>query len=772
MTRALFFLFAILSCKAYQSPEEYPLNVIAFFPGEIPPDAPPFFFAASAISNAFRVAVDLINNKTCNFPDILQNTKLVIREYDDALTPTVALEEFLRIANSGESLVLGVVEEVIAIPASTIGNVFDVATLSPYSPGSVLGDKRKHPYFSRLYVSVLQEVEVLQEQLLYFASIGGRGWTDVAVLSNIQDSNIDFSFSFIAATEDNDLQVLSFQQIFVEQQNLEIEFNEIKKSGARVIVTSIVLDLNYVMDQAEEFGLIGENFVWCSSSSSTLSLLPSTTLQGLLVSDMYLDSEAPNRECYLGGIAADPTTAAPFPLSPLLYFDNMDTVVTAAFAIDTLDKMEMLDQRIPAQLWADVIRNVSFSGGSGDVSFFSNGDRVADIEVSYFDFQQGLVPFSQFTDGELIQLSDVVWYSNSTELPDLDIRPPFHYWSCKDGEERFDPSGKTISISSPNGSSAVYIESGYHCDAFIDCDNMSDERYDCKTNYVIIFIVFGILTVLLMLAAVCIFVLVLLFGFILKYPRVRACSPSFLIILLVSIFIGYSSIFAFFGKPHPISCAFQPWLLGLPCVSMIAALSVKNYRVYKIFSSPLKKVRVSDLQLLCWWIAIVLPALVIIVLWTIISTPTADFVDRDERDHYVCVTGGFTGSPGGYVFFFIFVGYTSAVLLFGAVVSVISRNINPLFNESKLLTISIYNLGFLAAVIIPVYLVVLPFNPFIAWILRTCAVLYAFTTTMVVQFLPILWGISIQDRFRRVALNLMKHESLSTPSALSATANK
>merc|ERR1711934_637053 len=120
------------------------------------------------------------------------------------------------------------------------------------------------------------------------------------------------------------------------------------------------------------------------------------------------------------------------------------------------------------------------------------------------------------------------------------------------------------------------------------------------------------------------------------------------------------------------------------------------------------------------------------------------------HEHFVCTTGGFTGEPGGLVFFNVFVGYGCIVLLFGAVVSYLVRKVPSLFNETTLLAISIYNLGFLAAVVIPVYLVLLPINPFVAWIIRTVAILYAFTATVVVQFLPILFGVFCLDKGRNV----------------------
>jgi len=120
----------------------------------------------------------------------------------------------------------------------------------------------------------------------------------------------------------------------------------------------------------------------------------------------------------------------------------------------------------------------------------------------------------------------------------------------------------------------------------------------------------------------------------------------------------------------------------------------------------------------------------------------------DGRDHYVCATGGFTGEPGGIIFFSIFLAYGALVLLAGAYLSVVTRKLPSAYNESTLIAISIYNLGFLSVVIFPVFLVLRMYNPFLAWIIRTIAILYAITATMVLQFAPKLIGIVFVDRFK------------------------
>mmetsp|Transcript_86605 Transcript_86605/g.129862 ORF Transcript_86605/g.129862 Transcript_86605/m.129862 type:complete len:173 (-) Transcript_86605:32-550(-) len=157
-----------------------------------------------------------------------------------------------------------------------------------------------------------------------------------------------------------------------------------------------------------------------------------------------------------------------------------------------------------------------------------------------------------------------------------------------------------------------------------------------------------------------------------------------------------------------------------------------------------------------------IPALVIVVSWMIVSTPTALIKERDGSDHFVCATGGFTGEPGGIVFFAIFVGYCALVLLVGAWVSIIARNIPSSFNETKLLTISIYNLGFLAVVIIPVFLVVNPFDPFLAWILRTIAVLYALTATMILQFAVKVFHVIVTDKGKNIERTMISTSTQGT----------
>jgi len=332
----------------------------------------------------------------------------------------------------------------------------------------------------------------------------------------------------------------------------------------------------------------------------------------------------------------------------------------------------------------------------------------------------------------------------------LDIRDPFNYWSCHDKEKKTDETGKIIQRQTPGSEDINNIDSDYYCDKFIDCWNLSDESSGCSSNYVALYIAFGIITGILLLISLMFLILVILFGLILKYRRLRAFSPLFMLIVILSIILGYLSVFAWFGKPHPVACAFQPWLLGISSVSMIAALCAKTFRIWRIFRRRMSKQKISDLELLALWILAMLPVILILTVWAIVSTPTASLEKRDGKEHYICTTGGFTGEPGGLIFFIILIVYAAIVLSIGVFLSIVTRSVPSRFNESKLLAISIYNLGFLSIVVIPVFMVIQPFDPFIAWILRTCAILYAFTAVLVLQCVPPFVAILVFDRCSNV----------------------
>ena len=646
-------------------------------------------------------------------------------------------------------------------------SVYGLAQLSSTATSSKLSDKFLYPYFSRLSAGGTEYSEAILTCITYYSNFEG-GWDNVAILAEASEYPVSLSESFITLAANQDVTISSYLQYLQTEDRFDLEMELIKESRARIILFFVgVSGARYydIIESASNFGLIGENYVWFVPPTIAEYSFPNASAlsNGFVGPRLYIP-ESPSLDLFLElWNSADPEIYRGAGTTPnFIEYLNFDAAITSARAIDYLYNKNNRDlsllQSITAPIWTDTIRNVSFIGVSGTVKFDKNGDRNAQLEMVYYDAANNqwkpsaiYTPASLSSSNEISYelISDIVWISNTTTIPDLDIRDPFTYWSCHDKKLKTDETGKTIQLQTPDKSDIDEIDSDYYCDKFIDCKNFSDESSDgCSSNFLILFIVFGILAGILICIAVILIVFVVIFGYVLQYRRVLKASPFFLILILVSVIIGISSIYAWFGKPHPVACAFQPWLLGLPCLSMITALTVKNFRLWRIFRFPMQKTRISNFDLCFFWSLIMIPAIIILIIWSIVSTPTAKMkkTGENEDDHYVCATGGFTEEPGGYVFFAIFVAYSFIVLLIGAFISIVSRKVPSQFNETKILTISIYNLGLLGIVIIPVFLAVNPFNPFIAWILRTIAILYAFTATMVIQFVPMIWGIVLMDK--------------------------
>lgn len=670
----------------------------------------------------------------------------------------------------GYTLIGGNIYSQILTSTGQAGSVYHMAQLSSLATSSMLSDKIKYPYVSRICAADTLTSGGIAALLQLLHDNYGRGWDKVAILSSSEAYALSMASSLIGRLKGTGIEVSTYQQFIPLISDVDVQVREIKRSGARVIVVFTLGKYDLVLREAMKQGLIDNEHAWfvgpSISGTTDYYKLPEGTydydilesVRGQIGCGDYVARTGPAydhlRALWIGSGRSERDISTFVVQS----FDmGYAVALSVAQALDEGLLVEDGPQPDPEE-WSRIIRGLEFEGASGYVEFTPDGDRVTPTALVNFSPEaREWTLVGHWTDeGGLVLEKDhpIIWHDNTTNVPDLDIRPPLTYWSCTDAKKKEDPTGKTVHIHKPDRDGADNISEHYHCDDFLDCDNLSDESHHCDSNYTAVFIAFGILTGILILISCCLIPFVIVFGYVIRRKRVRASSPPFLILVCLSCIVGFVSTFAWYGKPHPVACGFQPWLLGLSVVSLISALSAKTWRLWRLFGVKVKRGAViSDLYLLILYLVMVLPALIILIVWTIVSTPTAKLEERSGEDHYVCTTGGFTGKPGGLVFFFVLVGYETVVLLFAAFLTIVTRNVPSFFNESKLIAISIYNLGFLAAVVIPVFMVLQEYNPYAAWIIRTLAILYAFAATLFLQFVPKIFGMIVLDRGHDVSLN-------------------
>ena len=475
--------------------------------------------------------------------------------------------------------------------------------------------------------------------------------------------------------------VKDYQQITSQPKNrsdVSRQVGELAASKSRVFLAFMLAPaMQLVLREAIEFKLIGPTYVWlcsdgCAQSSlfttdNTIDYALRNASRGMIgtnpsggkgtLYDLFLDDWSRRDPSVYPGAGKRSINL----FAPHAY----DCVYTFALAFDQMIR-EGRDLNNATDILV-AVRATEFEGLTGLVRFNrTNGDRtdfydivnLRDDNATFTTVGSWLRESVNATfDGFSFNVS-IQFYSGTDKAPDLDIRPPFNYWDCREGKKGTDKSGKNITLSKPKGNNPHYIAFHYRCDQFIDCDNMSDEDLSCSPSYVATFISFGIITGMLVLTVPLFAASAIAFGFIWKKRRIRLISPVFLVGMCIATMLGYLSTFAWYGQPNEVACNFQPWMLGLAVNLMISFLFAKTFRIWRIFKSPFVRKSISDLQLMVLVVILMIPAVIILAIWTGISTPTTVFEDREGDKHLVCDTGGVTGPPGGTVFFFIFVGYT------------------------------------------------------------------------------------------------------------------
>ena len=668
---------------------------------------------------------------------------------------------------------------------------YDMISVSPLASSTQLSDREKYPYFSRTIPDDKFESEAIFAILNYlYTSSGIKQYKEIGVLGSSSFYSTSSCTNLIREAPNNDVTIKTYQSFLTNSDQISIELNALKNSGVRVITAILEpADMGLILNNVDQYDLVGEFYIWicgigCNSGMLSPGGIPNevrvANAQGLLGVSVLSPNDTNPLYAKLNATwqTLDPAYLAkyPYPSASSCYlYDSYYFLATSIQNHIMEDGFSIHGKLKNRTKYLETIRNTKMEGITGWISLDEIGNRAAVYDIV------NILPGNNFfstvgnwnaSTGILSMYQPFSFFNGSTIIPDIDIRPPFNYWSCDDKEKKADMTGKTINVKKPGANNPSNIDITYYCDSFIDCENLSDETADgCKSNYLTIFIVYGILAIILIAIAFLFLIFTIIFGMIFPRRVVRSASPFFLLITILSCIIGYISIFTWFGKPQKVACGFQPWLLGLSFLSMIASLCAKNFRIWRIFKSPFDRKVISDLELFIFWGLLIIPGLIILVVWTIVATPNAVMMNVDGEDHLVCESDGFTGPVGGIVFFFIFLAYCAFLLIFSGFISIVTRSVPSLFNESKLIAISIYNLVFLSVVVIPVVIVLNRIDPFASWIIRTTAILYAFTATLWIQFTPKVVGVICVGRFGEIHSSNIKTMSNLTGTGDSAFLN-
>lgn len=489
-------------------------------------------------------------------------------------------------------------------------------------------------------------------------------WRQCAVLSSNDAYGTGASSAFLNEASSASISVTAVAYFSPSDTDFGAALDAVKNSKAKIIVLAALGGGGgrLVLKQALKKGMLGpkSGYTWIlseASASTALLLLPGDTGQEFGVTN------AEFRAALLGTLATRPrggsgalwdsliqkwasSTDSPetpgAPSTSVITNDvyvpySVDAVYTVAHAFRSL-----VNQSIPVTNleMKKALAKTAFMGVTGWVVFDSNFDRS--VPYNLLNMQDSEALFERV--GE--------WAINpSTNRPELTV---------------------SRTIVWPGGTTDV------------PSDGLPRTLFWVKWNSAASISILVFVGIAILLCLITIF-------FIAKLsdtPIMRLASPWFLITTLVGLALFFSSLVPWMGRPNPASCALRNWLGHVGFCLAIAAIIAKTYRVDVIFRrrKKIKRIVVTNLELLKYVAIIMAPIIILLVVWTIVDRPKPSN-SLDSGNNRINVVCG-SKSPAWLIAAFVYDAFLMALSLF---LSFRTRRVPDGFNETWYIYLSGYN---------------------------------------------------------------------------------
>eukprot|EP01099_Mayorella_cantabrigiensis_P001617 TRINITY_DN1723_c0_g3_i1.p1 TRINITY_DN1723_c0_g3~~TRINITY_DN1723_c0_g3_i1.p1 ORF type:complete len:646 (+),score=100.40 TRINITY_DN1723_c0_g3_i1:196-2133(+) len=242
------------------------------------------------------------------------------------------------------------------------------------------------------------------------------------------------------------------------------------------------------------------------------------------------------------------------------------------------------------------------------------------------------------------------------------------------------------------------------------------------------------------LASIMIFCALLTIGFFHFHstkPILRASSPRFCHAMLFGLIMIWISIYLWAGKQTDSLCSAKLWVGFIGFSIVMGNLFAKTYRIWKIFDSKTLKVQIiSDKELFLYSGVIV--SIEVILLAILMHDPPRVVIkissDSPLDQFQVCECESHSFENG---MIYAFLAYNIFLVCSGSLLAFLTRNVASSFNESKWISMSMYNISVCLVVIAPIYYTAGSGNDNKRlYIIRSAATMFASTITYLALFSP------------------------------------
>ena len=229
-----------------------------------------------------------------------------------------------------------------------------------------------------------------------------------------------------------------------------------------------------------------------------------------------------------------------------------------------------------------------------------------------------------------------------------------------------------------------------------------------------------------------------------QHALLRSASPLFMVVSLLGVMLLFGAILALVLTPTASSCAAFSWLIQLGFTVTFAPLFAKAYRIYRIFGRrKLSVVKISNRRLLAAVILTILADVILLSVWHSVAPPTVSVIVQltttatgtiQQNGYPQCAWNGTSASFMG-----VECGIKVVSLCLGVMLAFSTRQVTDRFNDSKSISLSIYNLVFALVVILPILVLIDAVGNVRILLLLFCIAEIGFVT-LGVLFLPKLFS--------------------------------
>ena len=202
-------------------------------------------------------------------------------------------------------------------------------------------------------------------------------------------------------------------------------------------------------------------------------------------------------------------------------------------------------------------------------------------------------------------------------------------------------------------------------------------------------------TIMVAVTAVLIVLCIGLWCIVFKYrntPVILMASPIFIYFQFFGFILGLSTVFLWTGEPTDVQCGLRPWVAPIAFVLIVGPMFAKTYRIWKLFSGKgFFAQKISDMTVLMYVGAMMVPPLVLSVVWSIVELPSPELKDDhfdNDKIVYRCdgdVCRAFEGAM---------IGYCGFLLALGTFFAFRARKAASHFNEARYIGLSVYATSF------------------------------------------------------------------------------